>query len=230
MALVVIWGTGSKSSIQSIFVAQKKAIRAITYTRLYTKDKDTLLYSYGHTKHHFNSLGLLTVHNLILIQMLSQMHKIYRSVAPVHTRGYFQSHFPPLATVKPTTHEILLPRGLNSDNIIPDYAEQINHKLYYTTPSTRLAKHKQTIIYQGPLTYNHFCNKIQALINDEPKYKHQIHKLTPKSFLAHIKRQILTEQSAGLPSTWENFNTPMYTIPTCSLTLRPPSRLVNYTN
>ena len=223
-----IWGTGAKSSLQGIFVAQKKAIRAITYTRLYTKDRVTEMYSYGHTKLLFNSLGLLTVHNLILVQMLSQMHKIYRAVAPVHIRGYFKPQSPPLTTEQPTKHDIMPPRGLDSDNIIPDHNELINHKLYYTIPLTRLAKHKQTIIYQGPLTYNYFCNKIQTLLNDEPKYKHQIHKLTPKSFLAHVKRQIITEQSDGLPNTWENLNTPMYVISTCSLTLRPPSRLINY--
>ena len=147
-----IWGTGAKSSLQGIFVAQKKAIRAITYTRLYTKDRVTEMYSYGHTKLLFNSLGLLTVHNLILVQMLSQMHKIYRAVAPVHIRGYFKPQSPPLTTEHPTKHDIMPPRGLDSDNIIPDHNELINHKLYYTIPLTRLAKHKQTIIYQGPLT------------------------------------------------------------------------------
>ena len=43
-----IWGTGSKPSLQSISVAQKKAIRAITFTRLFTKDKNTQLYSCIH--------------------------------------------------------------------------------------------------------------------------------------------------------------------------------------
>ena len=45
-----IWGTGSKCSLQSIFVAQKKAIRAVTFTKLFTKDNELQTYSYGHTK------------------------------------------------------------------------------------------------------------------------------------------------------------------------------------
>ena len=222
-----IWGTGSKSSLQCIFVAQKKAIRAITFTRLYTKDEETHMYTYGHTKQLFNSCGLLSIHNLILVQMLSQMHKIYRKVAPVHIRQCFIPHLPPVSTENLNEYSTS-PSGLDINNIINDSNNINSQSLYFTIPITRLVMQKKSLIYLGPVAYNHFCNKIQTLLNTEPTYKHQIHRLTPKSFLTHIKRQILNEQTAGLPNCWENLNTPMYTISTCSLALRPPSLTVDY--
>ena len=45
-----IWGIGSKNSLRDIFVAQKRAVRAISFTKLYTKNEETQAYSYGHTK------------------------------------------------------------------------------------------------------------------------------------------------------------------------------------
>ena len=33
-----IWGIGSKNSLRDIFVAQKRAVRAISFTKLYTKN------------------------------------------------------------------------------------------------------------------------------------------------------------------------------------------------
>ena len=40
---------------------------------------------------------------------------------------------------------------------------------------------KKYLIYQGPLVCNHYCNKIQTLLNAEPTYKHQIHTLAQKA-------------------------------------------------
>jgi len=226
-----IWGSGSKSSLQKIFIAQKKAIRAITYTRLFTKDKDTLLYSYGHTKHLFNSCGLLTVHNLILVQMLSQMHKVYRAVAPGQTQDLFITHSPPVMPDEHILpHKIKLPSGLDPNNIIQAAeSSPATRKLYYTVPNARLNSLRKSIIYQGPLAYNYFCNKIQNSLNSHnQKYKYEIHKLSPKCFLSHIKRQLLLEQATGLPNTWETPNTPMYSIPTSTVTLRTQSSSVSY--
>ena len=53
----------------------------------------------------------------------------------------------------------------------------------------------------------------QFLKSKNPKSKQEIHyRLTPKCFLAHVKRQILPEQSesSGNPITWEKLNMPMY--------------------
>ena len=63
--------------------------------------------------------------------MLSQMHKVYRAVAPVQTRDLFSAHFPPVIPdecISP--HKIKLPSGLDSgldpNNIIQ--AENVNSR------------------------------------------------------------------------------------------------------
>ena len=45
-----VWGLGSKSSLSGLFVSQKRAVRTMTFTKLYKKDKITGLYTYGHMK------------------------------------------------------------------------------------------------------------------------------------------------------------------------------------
>ena len=92
--------------------------------------------SYGHTKHLFNYRGLLTVHNLILVQM----HKVYRAVAPVQTRELFSTHFPPVIPDKCILpHKIKLASGLNQKNIIEAENSPATGKLYYTVPNARLS-------------------------------------------------------------------------------------------
>ena len=62
---VCVWGLGNKTSINSIFVSQKKALRAISFTKLYKKDKITGTYTYGHTKKMFKEYGFQSIHNYI---------------------------------------------------------------------------------------------------------------------------------------------------------------------
>ena len=212
-----IWGTGSKNSLQKIFIAQKKAIRAITFTNLYTKDKISETYSYGHTKYLFNSNEFLTVHNLILVQMLSHMQKIYSLTAPIHIRTLFYNHTPPLQpTPIVTSHKKLLKLGLDINNILPAKHDQLT---YFTVTNPRLQKQKYSLLYLGPLTYNHFSNKIQLNLNLN-NLKYSIHRLTPKCFSSHIKKQILSEQSLGEPTSWEAQNLPMYQITNNTTLLR----------
>ena len=49
---------------------------------------------YGHTKPIFKALGILTIHNLILTQLLPKMHKIYSLLAPAYKRSLFSAHYP----------------------------------------------------------------------------------------------------------------------------------------
>ena len=218
-----IWGTGSRNSLQKIFIAQKKSVRAITFTDLYTKDQSTQLYSYGHTKYLFNSNGILTVHNLILVQLLMQMHKIYISIAPSHTQSMFITHAPPLQET-PTvstdnnssaTHKKLLKLGLDTNNILLEKKTLT----YYTIPFSRLKKQQHSPTYLGPITYNHYCNKIQTTFNFN-NTKYEIHELTPKGFNSHIKKEILSEQARGEANSWEACNTPLYSITTSTTVLR----------
>ena len=77
-----VWGLGSRNSLQSIFVSQKRAIRTMYFTKLYKKDSTTGNYTYGHTKNLFKMYGFLCIHNLILAQALNLVHKIKLGTAP----------------------------------------------------------------------------------------------------------------------------------------------------
>ena len=212
-----IWGTGSKHSLRSIFVAQKKAIRAISFTRLFTKNKETEEYTYGHTKPLFSSLEILTIHNLILLQLLSQMHKIYGHLAPAHTRSLFTAHQPPASPPKYEILPIYNP-ALNRKAIVP--ANIIHPKridsVYFSIPTARLAKHRKSLLYLGPLLYNDICNKVQEKINE----KYKIHRFTPKSFSLNMKKHILAQQALGSSDEWDAINTLMYTTSTSTVMTR----------
>ena len=60
----LVWGSSSKSNVESVFTTQKKAMRSIMpgYVNYYYKDGICP----SHTKSSFNDLGILTVHNVIL--------------------------------------------------------------------------------------------------------------------------------------------------------------------
>ena len=211
-----IWGTGSKNSLRSIFVAQKKAVRAISFTKLYSKDDTTHEYSYGHTKSLFKSLELLTVHNLILVQVLSQMHKIYNLLAPTYTRSLFVAHQPPIPEQSHELHwpdSTLTKKDIKSENIIQ--SNKVDYK-YFDIPTCRLAKQRQSVVYLGPLLYNYTCSKVQNNIDD----RYTLHKFSPTSFSFNIKRYLLTIQALGLPDQWEAQNTPMYTTSTSMIITR----------
>ena len=54
-----VWGLGSKNSLKCIFISQKRAIRTMSFIKLYKKDKINGTYTYGHTKKVFNDQGIL---------------------------------------------------------------------------------------------------------------------------------------------------------------------------
>ena len=72
----LVWGLGSKSSIKPIFTAQKKAVRTLMpgFTNYYYDPKTDKIPT--HTKCTYSKLGILTVHNVILKNLLIFMRKI----------------------------------------------------------------------------------------------------------------------------------------------------------
>ena len=77
-----VWGLGSKASVNKIFIAQKRSIRALAlnYQQLfYGADTDQ---KPCHTKEIFNKHKIFTIHNLIAKNCLILMHKTYLNVAP----------------------------------------------------------------------------------------------------------------------------------------------------
>ena len=216
-----VWGTGPKHQLEKIFVAQKKAIRAITFTNLYTKDQNTNIYSYGHTKNLFNELEVLTVHNLILLHSLNQMHKIYIHRAPIHIQKLFTAHDPPITlnSNTPPTELIcqkLAKKGIHIDNILPSP----DIPIFFSLQTHRLQTHKNSLFYTGPHVYNYFCNKVNNNSFSLNNFKYQIQNLFPKSFSKNIKISLLGHQKLGTNNTWEAKNMPLYGISLLTTNLR----------
>ena len=71
-----VWGLGTKNSLKTLFVCQKKAVRALMpgYVNYYY-DKDTCTPP-KHTKQAFKSLKILTVYSLILKNTLVSLYKV----------------------------------------------------------------------------------------------------------------------------------------------------------
>ena len=70
----LVWGFSSKCNIESIFVKQKKGMRAVMpgYVNYYFKDGNVP----QHTKPAFNQFGVLTVQGIIVKNALLFMHKV----------------------------------------------------------------------------------------------------------------------------------------------------------
>ena len=70
----LVWGFAAKSHIESLFVAQKKGIRAIMpgYINYFFKDDCPPT----HTKPAFKEYGVLTVHGVVVKNSLTFMHKV----------------------------------------------------------------------------------------------------------------------------------------------------------
>ena len=74
-----VWGLGSKNSIKTLFICQKKAVRALIpgYVN-YFYDKETCTPP-KHTKQAFNSMKILTVYSIILKNTLVSIFKVLRT-------------------------------------------------------------------------------------------------------------------------------------------------------
>lgn len=123
----------------------------MTFTNLYTKDTETGTYTYGHTKELYNTNEILTIHNLVLFQVLSHMHKIYHSRSPAHILTYFTAHYPPTrqtdTAITEATDQTLHRQGIDVNNILDN--RQTTSK-YFTVPERRLATQKISIISRAP--------------------------------------------------------------------------------
>ena len=82
------------------------------FVKLYEKDELTGKYTYGHTKSYFNTSEILVIHNLILMQMLNQMHKVNLNLAPKNTISLFEK---PEAIPNANVNSNIL----NNDNVYP---------------------------------------------------------------------------------------------------------------
>lgn len=162
-----IWGLGSKSSRNKIFVAQKKAVRAADpkfNNCFYNRETGELP---CHTKNIFNRNNILTIHSIVAKNCLVAMHKIYLCTAPSKIDTLFQY------------------------NKSPDYNTRRKPQ-YFAVPSSRLVALDSTMYIRGPKLYNYVLaelNKNQTSSRPENKF------LNP--FKALVTKYLVGEQGKG---------------------------------
>ena len=162
-----IWGLGSKASIKCIFIAQKKAIRAIEngfVNYFYNKETGELP---THTKAIFKRNELLTVHNIVAKNCLIAMHRIYRMSYPKNVMSICQ-----------ILHEKR-----------PRRQEQFFKPEYF-----RNKKSESTLAFVGTRLYNFTCNTINALIKTNEL---ELQNKFLNSFKNKIASYLLTLQGSG---------------------------------
>ena len=122
----LVWGFGAKSNIETLFVAQKKGMRAIIPGFInYKYRKDGTLP--GHTKEYFVKYDILTVHSIIVLNTLLFIHKV----------RHFPSTLP--RSIRLTVAENAPHPGATHDTCI-DWLQTYNNHL-----------HIRSVFYKGPL-------------------------------------------------------------------------------
>ena len=123
----LVWGIGSKSSLNSIFIAQKKAIRLISpsYTNSFFNKETGELPT--HTKPLFKQLELPNVYTIILQNLLIFMQKV---------------------SIYSVPHAIL--------NIFNESNDSITNTIYnnFHLPDSRLKCQNNSIFVKGPRLFN----------------------------------------------------------------------------
>ena len=127
----LIWGLTNKCKIEQLFSTQKKAIRAIMpgYVKYFYKDGEIPT----HTKTFYNEHEILTVHSIIMKNILIFMNKIH--------------NFPqllPKSVLDTVTKEPLTP---SQNSYLSEWYQTHN------TPTYRM-----TTYFKGPILFNDFIN------------------------------------------------------------------------
>ena len=123
-----VWGFSAKSNIESLFVSQKKGLRAVMpgYVNLFYKDGCLP----AHTKPGFTQFNLLTVHGVIAKNAMIFMHKINNF--PRSTPISVCETIAPNAPVPESNHE-------TCHDWLAEYGTTVYSK---------------SVFYKGPLIYN----------------------------------------------------------------------------
>ena len=189
-----VWGLGSQNSLIKIFSAQKKAIRGISsgYSNYYY-NKDTGEIP-SHTKRTFNENDILTVHNLILLQTMTTMSKVYRNITPIAIRSLFTK---------------------NATTTFPH--ERRTTICHFTIHRTRLASEDSTIFNKGPRLFNNLVDVINAtIVAENSRLKDDKHRQLllqnkfTNSFKTKLKTYLLSKQKLGSHEFWTPENLVIY--------------------
>ena len=187
----IIWGLGPKAKIQSLFVAQKKAMRTLIpgfANYFYNKDTGE---KPRHTKKAFTDNEIMTVHNQVLLNVLVFMHKVHKGVAPNSIGSIFDKEF-----VDETNRDI---------PIIPHEPREI-----FQPSSSRLEKYKNSILYKGPKLYNEITHYLTIENKKVNKNSPATELLYVKPFKRLVKNYLLDIQSEGDTDEWSAINYRLY--------------------
>ena len=168
-----VWGLKSNNSLNALFRAQKKAIRATDEKfQNYFYDKNTGK-TPSHTKEIFNRLKLLTVYNIIGKNCLTMMHKVNMTVTPSQTSGMFK-----IINRKKPRRELEV----------------------FEIPLFRLRQTDNTLPYKGPKLYNTIVNKINSTL---PHDVSQVQNKFLNSFKSTVTKYLLQLEKEGDDLNWE---------------------------
>ena len=189
----IVWGLGPKSSIEPLFAEQKKAMRALMPG--YTKN----FYHKGitpcHTKPYFTNYNILTVHSIIITNILIFMYKYYNS----------KHHVPPSVA------------SIISLNAPKHKSSQENDNEWFK--SYPIGKYRNVISFKGPLFYKKYITDL------ENEHKNNGGKsirpdISINCFKTHTKTHMLKIQSEGQADDWEGQNMPLYQVPGIKISSR----------
>ena len=187
-----VWGLGSKSSLDRIFSAQKKAIRTTLANSVnYYYDSQTGKLP-EHTKPIFNNNNMLTVHNIIYMQTLALLQKVHNNIAPIMIRNLFEV----------------------STQANPTKIRAVKEETFFKVPKTNKKALDNTIFVKGPKIFNKTATEFNRSlkINNQKKLSEPLfqNKFTDP-FKRSIKHTILNSQNSNNTNEWHIENFPMYT-------------------
>ena len=178
----LVWGLSPKACIEPLFAEQKKAVRALMpgYNINYYKDGKTPC----HTKPFFTEFHIMTVHSIVLANVLNFMHK----------HNDFKNLIPT------PVNDIISPEAPKFNHVNANIIEWMNRH--------NTGKLRNTISFKGPLFYFNYVTQFL----EETSLKHPC-LATPNVFKNYTKLYVLSIQNSGSPIEWEGINTPLYNVP-----------------
>ena len=162
-----VWGLKSKNSLNALFAAQKKAIRATDnkfHNYFYDKNTGNIP---AHTKDIYKRLNLLTLPNLIGKNCLCLMHKINMKIAPQKMLEMFA---------------------------ISSNQRQRRQLEIFELPKFRLKQTDNSLFNKGPRLYNISINEINQNL---PPEESRVQNKFLNSFKSVATKYILQLQNGG---------------------------------
>ena len=179
-----IWGLGSKSSLEPLFIAQKRAIRSLIpgfVNYFYNKETQEKPHK---TKQAFNTNSILTVHNQVLVNSLTHLQKIILGVAPTAMNALLYKHSDP---------STISNRNNGTRRTIPN-----------NTSQPRLQAQRNYLFYKAVRIYK----EIYDLYNSDEEIN--INSLTIKPFKRIIKEYLMAIHSLDTADEWTIKNFRLY--------------------